>query len=259
MRWVKLHTQETLFGTTRRELEPAERSLWFDFLCLAGDSPEPGVICVAPAIPYTDGQLCDVLNVPPALLARATAKMLDAGKLERRGNCYAITNWTRYQADYERVRQHRERVTKVTPTPAVTKVTAPPDQTRQEEDKTVVSTAATGGGDALHLGPKNPAKHYQEVADLHASTFGPVTTAVAEVLNDIAGEYPLLHIGEAFKEAVAHDAKSLAYVRAILKRWRQDGYKAGQPAGKPNTPRTRKPAKLPTAEELQAGWGGDAP
>ena len=257
MRWVKLHTQETLFGTTRRELEPAERSLWFDFLCLAGDAPEPGVICVAPGIPYTDQQLCDILNVPPALLKRATDKMLKAGKLERRGGCLKIANWTRYQADYERVRLHRERVSKVTPPPPVSKVTVAPDQTRLDKSDVTAAAGGTRSADTPSQDPENPAKNYAAVKALHEDTFGSVGIATAQVLNQLALEFPLNWIGEAYKEAVTHDAKSIAYVRAILKRWRQDGYKAPPEPKRPRGRPRKQRRKLATGPELKARWNGD--
>jgi len=247
MRWVKLHTQETLFGTTRHELEPAERSLWFDFLCLAGDSPEPGVICVAPGIPHTDDQLCHLLNVPPALLKRATDKMLKAGKLEHRDGCPAIVNWTRYQADYERVRLHRERVSNVTPTPPVTKVTAPLDKTRQDKTKTTPDKTVTSNRKRLHQPPANPHENYQRVADLYAASIGDVTTAVGELLNDMAGKHPLATIEAAFAKAVENGVPKLPYIKAILRAPSRNATKT-----------SRQPKKLPTAEQLQAGWGGDA-
>jgi DnaD/phage-associated family protein len=266
MRWVKLHTQETLFGTTRRELEPAERSLWFDFLCLAGDSPEPGHIFVAPGIPYTDDQLCHLLNIPPALLERARTKMVKAGKIALDGGCIRITNWTRYQGDYVRMQRHRERVTNVTPTPAVTKETAALDKTRQDKsddpDKVrrgnsddLPAAATTRAERGPSQDPEKPAKNYAAVKALHEDTFGPVGIATAQVLNKLALEFPLNWIGEAYKEAATHDAKTIAYVRAILRRWRQDGYKAPPPEKRPRGRPRKQRRKLPSGEQLQQSWG----
>jgi len=52
-RWIKLWTQETLYGTTSTELSLSEQAIWFKLLALAGDSPEPGKVCVAPGVAYT--------------------------------------------------------------------------------------------------------------------------------------------------------------------------------------------------------------
>ena len=270
LRWIKLWTQETITGTTSHELEPAERSLWFDFLALAGDSPVPGTVCVAAGIPYTDDQLCQMLNVPPSLLQRASDRMVKAGKITLNAGCIRISKWEHYQGDYIRMQEHRRRVTHVTPRAAVTKVTRRTEQSREDvptrevvTPRKVSSTRATSApasaGDLLHLPPQNPAKNYQQVAQLYAETFGPVTTAIAEVINDACLHYPLDWIGEAFKEAVMHQAKNFAYVKAILKSWGANGYKAEPPPKKMGRPKGHKTRKLPTGQQLQAGWDGKEP
>lgn len=63
-RWVKLWTQETLYGTTSQELELDEQAIWFKLLALAGDSVEPGKIEVAPGIPMTDEQIAGTIKAP---------------------------------------------------------------------------------------------------------------------------------------------------------------------------------------------------
>jgi len=42
--WIKLWVEEWLGGTTRFELDPAERSVWADLLAMAGRSKFPGII-----------------------------------------------------------------------------------------------------------------------------------------------------------------------------------------------------------------------
>ena len=63
-RWVKLWTQETLYGTISQELELDEQAIWFKLLALAGDSVEPGKIEVAPGIPMTDEQIAGTIKAP---------------------------------------------------------------------------------------------------------------------------------------------------------------------------------------------------
>lgn len=113
-RWVKLWTQETLYGTTSSELDPAERWIWIGFLLLAGDSPVPGTICAAPDVPFTDEQLAKILRVPMTHLVGAKAKMLTCGKIDLNGSGIQIHNWSHYQADYVRVQQYRQRVSNET-------------------------------------------------------------------------------------------------------------------------------------------------
>ena len=53
---------------------------------------------------------------------------------------------------------------------------------------------------------------------------GPLTPILGEQLGDLAREHTPRWVIAAIREAVAHDGRSLAYVRAILQRWRRDGY-----------------------------------
>lgn len=116
-RWIKLWTQETLYGTTSRELEPAERAVWFGLLALAGDSPEPGKVEIAPGVAYTRQQLCQVLNIPESLLESALKKMLEHTKVEINSEVIVILNWEQYQGEYraeymkEYMQEYRKRKT----------------------------------------------------------------------------------------------------------------------------------------------------
>jgi hypothetical protein len=135
-RWVKLWTQQTLHGTTSEELEPAERWVWCGFLCLAGDSPRPGLICVAHGVPYTDQQLALILKIDLRLLASAMHKMKTHGKITVNGEGIRICNWEHYQADYVRKQQQRERekaVSNVTPNAGVSNATPPPEEEEEED------------------------------------------------------------------------------------------------------------------------------
>ena len=100
-RWIKLWTQETLYGTTSRELDPAERWVWCGFLALAGDSPVPGKICLAPGIPYTDQQLAAILRVPQDVLEQAREKMIRFEKIKVNAEVIEVLNWDRYQETRE--------------------------------------------------------------------------------------------------------------------------------------------------------------
>ena len=143
-RWIKLWTQETLYGTTSRELDPAERAVWFGFLALAGDSIEPGKIQAAPGIPWTDEQLTKVLNVSIETLKSAKEKMLHYGKITINSEVMTINNWERYQSEYERTKKYGK-----TSKPTNTSTTDPnvennvenlssiPDQTRPDQKNNI--------------------------------------------------------------------------------------------------------------------------
>jgi len=142
-RWIKLWTQETLYGTTSRELELAERAIWHGFLALAGDSIEPGKIEVAPNIPWTDEQLARVLNAPMEILLSAKQKMIKYGKIKVNGNIIVVNNWERYQSEYERTKRYDKSTLKPT--------------TKSSVEKTVENlstiTEGKGGEDLLNKYP----------------------------------------------------------------------------------------------------------
>lgn len=216
-RWIKLWTQETLFGTTSKELEPDERAVWFGFLALAGDSPTPGCICVSPEIPYTRTQMCQILNVKRALLNRAIDKMFRFGKISINGDgCFTIASWTHYQGDYVRVQQHRERyqsnsdddVTNETPN-----VTGGTEQSRTEEEEEQSRTDQT-------------IQDERGVVDIHESHCGPIGHP-PEALMDIFVEmqkYKFEDIDAAYDNAITAKAQYPAgYALTILKRRERDG------------------------------------
>jgi DNA replication protein len=58
---------------------------------------------------------------------------------------------------------------------------------------------------------------------LYEQNIGPLTPMIADALRDIEDEYPEAWIEEAVQTAVLNNARSLAYVRAILERWQAEG------------------------------------
>jgi len=96
---IKFFSEKYLWGSTRSELLPDERSVWLDFLCLG--SMNFGVIeC------FSRDQLVHQLLISRELLDRAIKKFIKYGKVRRKYNkrekkeIFSIVNWSRYQAEY---------------------------------------------------------------------------------------------------------------------------------------------------------------
>lgn len=239
-RWIKLWTQEWIGGTTRKELQADERSVWADFLTLAGDSPDPGKICFYPGVPLTDDQLCKALRITPELLDRARAKMLEFDKIKINQDIIHIVNWEHYQGEYERLRRWRseKQNEKQNETPKQNcqrkhqkKRDTRPDQTRPED----INTTTTRDQD------------FAEITTLFEENIGGLTSLAGEELSSLYVEYPAQWIKAAIKEAVDHNKRNLSYIKAILNRWQAEGFKSSKL--KPDA--QRGPPKLPTAEELK--------
>ena len=75
---------------------------------------------------------------------------------------------------------------------------------------------------------------------LYEANIGPIYPMAAERLRAMEEDHPTTWIEEAFLEAVRHNRRSLAYIEAILRRWRDDGRGDGA-AG-------RHPGKVPASQ-----------
>ncbi|MEM5810146.1 MAG: phage replisome organizer N-terminal domain-containing protein [Candidatus Aenigmatarchaeota archaeon] len=94
--WIPLWIDKWLFGSTRLELEPAERSVWIDLIALG--SKDNGFIRANEEIGYLPQQLAGLLNIPLELLQRTIEKCKKNGKLQDLGNnIYYISNWNKFQ------------------------------------------------------------------------------------------------------------------------------------------------------------------
>ena len=94
--WIPLWRQKWLWGSTRLELNPAERSVWIDLLCIAGN--DDGHIRANETTPYGREQLAGMLCIPVDLLNETIGKCLKYGKLKEGENgTLFINSWDDYQ------------------------------------------------------------------------------------------------------------------------------------------------------------------
>lgn len=96
----KFYSEQYLIGgSTRVELEPDERSVWVDFLCLG--SMNFGRVEI-----YSQEHTARQLNIPLELLNRSIKKFLRYGKVKRKYDkrekkeIFTIVKWSHFQADY---------------------------------------------------------------------------------------------------------------------------------------------------------------
>lgn len=109
-RWIKLFIDECLTGTIREDLTPTQRSLWYDFLLLAGRNRPPGCISANEKTKLSPGRIAAVLNVPTKMVERAISKFIESERItvDRRGIIH-IANWDKYQyTDYDRQKPYRQ-------------------------------------------------------------------------------------------------------------------------------------------------------
>ncbi len=69
-------------------------------------------------------------------------------------------------------------------------------------------------------------KELAVISQLYEANIGMLTPMIVEQLRDIRARYPPGWFGEALKEAVALEHRSLKYIEAILARWKTEGFKS---------------------------------
>ena len=107
--WIKLWVKEIIHGSTLKELDVEERAVWFELLCLAGDSITPGKICISEEMGYTTDQLCHLLKINSKLLQRGLQVLEKVGKIKRNGaNIIEVCNFVEYQGSEEDIEKRRE-------------------------------------------------------------------------------------------------------------------------------------------------------
>jgi DnaD/phage-associated family protein len=248
-RWVKLWTQETLYGTTSQELELDEQAIWFKLLALAGDSVEPGKIEVAPGIPMTDEQIAGTVKAPLDVWLRTKQRLQDpdVDKIYINKGIIHIKNWDKYQVEFDRaeymrryMQQYRKRESK-TNSKQLTSKTA--------NSKTIEQNRGEGRGTEDILTTTAREENLAKISSLYEDNIGRLTPTIAERLKDIAGEYPEGWFEEALKEALGLEHRNLKYIEAILERWKVEGFKAPKKleGGKGGTHK-RSPRQLPARD-----------
>ena len=108
--WIKVYCDKWLEGTLREE-SPDIRGVWIDLLVLAGGGHygDTGEIKLTNGVGYTDEQIAQILCIKKSLWRNAKLRLVETEriKISPRG-AISITNWSKYQSEYERQRKYRK-------------------------------------------------------------------------------------------------------------------------------------------------------
>ncbi len=138
-RWVKIWVNECLTGTVRFDFTPAERSVWYDLVILAGNCRMEGVVAAGSGRPYPHNWIAGTLNIPLELLEVTLTKCEESGRIREDGDGIHILNWQKYQSEYERQKPYRN--PKLQPTVIGNSYTG--DIEGDKEEKKVIKTGKT--------------------------------------------------------------------------------------------------------------------
>lgn len=94
--WIPLYVDKWIFGSTRIELEPAERGVFVDLMAFG--AKDEGYIRANEITAYPHTQLAGLLNIPVELLNSTIAKCIHFAKLEETSpGIYKLCNWDKFQ------------------------------------------------------------------------------------------------------------------------------------------------------------------
>jgi len=94
--WFPLWIDKWLFGSTRLELLPDERSVWVDLMALS--AKDQGFIRANEGMPYPTEMLSGMLCINVELLLRTVEKCKAVGKLvEQEDHTFYLPSWDEYK------------------------------------------------------------------------------------------------------------------------------------------------------------------
>jgi len=94
--WIPLWIDKWLFGSTRIELKPDERSVWVDLMVLS--AKDNGFVRANVGMPYPVEQLSGMLCIDVELLLRAVDKCKTVGKIiENEDHTFYLPSWEEYR------------------------------------------------------------------------------------------------------------------------------------------------------------------
>lgn len=108
--WIKVYCDKWIGGTLREE-SPEVRGVWIDLLALAGSGQygDVGEVKLINGVGFTDGQICEILRIKPALWGRVKARLVETKRIEVSSKgAIRIVNWSKYQSEYTRQKPYRE-------------------------------------------------------------------------------------------------------------------------------------------------------
>jgi len=192
---------------------------------MAGDSPIPGVICVAEGMPYEEWQIAQVLGVSEESLTATVDKLMEIGVISVNGSrSFEVVNWehyhgrnkrTAYMRDYMREvyrpRQKAEKHEESKPNDKQANVSpvnvshVRRDETRREEDETR---------------REEDENNERGVVDIHESHCGPIGHPPEALMNIFKEMQKYRHedIEAAYDDAIEAKARYPAgYALKVLK------------------------------------------
>lgn len=214
--WVKLHTK-MLDNPDMAELPDYLYRRWIELLMLAGRNDADGQLQPVKKMAF-------ILHLPEVKLSEALTALSAVGVVHQETDgSWHITNWRKHQysESVDRVRKYREKHKEIDENSA--------RYSNESERKNANSARVTSLSSTSTLISSDSSILFK----LYESEIGTITKSMADVLGDAWDEYPHEWFPVAIAEAVRNNARKWAYIEAILKRWKVDGFQSKNGKGAP--------------------------
>lgn len=109
-KWIKIYPVECINGSIRYQLEPDERSVWYDLLNFAAICNNDGIIADRDKRSFPISFVANRLNISQELLERSLEKFKTEGRVSIDDHGIHIAKWSTYQSEYSRLKKYRKKV-----------------------------------------------------------------------------------------------------------------------------------------------------
>lgn len=232
-------------------------------MCFANESPERGVLLITNDIAYTPHDLMLELGLDSPTFVKINATLVRYGMIAWIDDRCIICNWKKRQAksddSYKRVTKYRERQRQAVTPPLQNCYsntqelrTKNIDQTNDEEESVIPTLQVWSPGTTADQSPASipgfAVTNKPNIFKLHEQNIGIVTPILADALIDAENKYPWKWLEDAYRIAVEQNARSWAYIDAILKRWQAQG---NQDDNRKNGKAITSTGRISKAEKLE--------
>lgn len=285
--WIKIFCNKWIEGTLRHET-PEVRGIWIDLLALVGNGQygDGGELKIMTGMGLTDDQISTILKTPLEIWKKAKDRLVESQRIEvGSGNVISITNWKKYQSEYQRQKPYRHPVTKSDKgelLPGVTgnlgkseKFTVTKSADREGEGEGDRDREGEGEGDGIELGEEKPSK---KKALLESGVKRPSLQPTGLLFNLLSKKwvgiteqqisfwkeaYPAVNVEQELKRMAAwldaNPTKRKSNYAAFINRWLKGEQDKGG-SRSPGAPRgystPEKPKWMKDAEEARSKKGG---
>ena len=107
--WIKMHCQGCLSGSINYQLTLEEQAVWFKLVMYSAISGgDPGHISDNDGEPIPHWFIANEIHVPLEVLESTLTKCKDEGRIQENSSGILITNFEKYQSEYERQKPYRQ-------------------------------------------------------------------------------------------------------------------------------------------------------